>query len=283
MRIPGTPRTRAALVATASAALVLSPAAAHARAVDDTKLVPHSHFVMQADGSSGNTAHGATIPNIDIVKKTIRTYYNAPSGIADKTQSPYITEMKQIEADTLADAALLPRVDPADNKAVVFDADDTTLWTYDMEDNAMHFNFDPVLQDTQWVQPQRFPATPGMVSLVNAVGDAGCSVVGLTGRRDPQRAATLGNLQKVGYEPFTDQLYFTKWASGATPSQAIYGGTPCYPTGNCTTIDYKSATRACVERQGYRIIANFGDQFSDLIGGHADKTYKLPNPTYYLP
>ena len=32
-----------------------------------------------------------------------------------------------------------------------------------------------------------------------------------------------------------------------------------------------------------KIIANFGDQFSDLIGGHADKPVKLPNPTYYLP
>ena len=30
-------------------------------------------------------------------------------------------------------------------------------------------------------------------------------------------------------------------------------------------------------------MANFGDQFSDLKGGHADKAYKLPNPTYYLP
>jgi hypothetical protein len=31
-----------------------------------------------------------------------------------------------------------------------------------------------------------------------------------------------------------------------------------------------------------RIIANFGDQFSDLIGGHG-KPVKLPNPTYSLP
>ncbi len=30
-------------------------------------------------------------------------------------------------------------------------------------------------------------------------------------------------------------------------------------------------------------MANFGDQFSDLIGGHADRAVKLPNPTYYLP
>jgi hypothetical protein len=26
-----------------------------------------------------------------------------------------------------------------------------------------------------------------------------------------------------------------------------------------------------------------GDQFSDLLGGFADKTFKMPNPNYYLP
>jgi hypothetical protein len=30
-------------------------------------------------------------------------------------------------------------------------------------------------------------------------------------------------------------------------------------------------------------MANFGDQFSDLIGGSSLLDVKLPNPTYYLP
>ena len=30
-------------------------------------------------------------------------------------------------------------------------------------------------------------------------------------------------------------------------------------------------------------MGNFGDQYSDLIGEHADHAYKLPNATYYLP
>ena len=34
---------------------------------------------------------------------------------------------------------------------------------------------------------------------------------------------------------------------------------------------------------GYDIVANFGDQFSDLNGGFADSTYKIPNPMYFLP
>jgi len=254
--------------------------------VDEPDLAPRTEFDMLPDGSSGLTEGGEGIPNMDSVKATIRTYYHASSsGIADKTSSPYISEVSRIaRANTHRLVNQCRReVRKGDNPAVVFDADDTTLWTYDMEDNAMHFNFDPVVQDTQWVQPQRFPATPGMVNLVNAVGKAGCTVVGLTGRRDPQRAATLGNLAKVGYDYFAEAHYFTKWASGATPDPTIFGGTPCASNPSCTTIQYKSAVRRHVESQGYDIVANFGDQFSDLIGGYADRTVKLPNPTYYLP
>ncbi|MGO4256070.1 HAD family acid phosphatase [Marmoricola sp. RAF53] len=254
--------------------------------VHEPRLAPRTHFRMAPDGTSGLTAGGEGIPNIDSVKSTIRTYYGADSnGIANKSTSPYISEVSGIarkQTDRLVDRCR-HEVREGEQPAVVFDADDTTLWTYDMEDGAMHFNFDPVLQDVGWVQPQKFPAVPGMVDLVNRVGAAGCTVVGLTGRRDPQRAATLGNLAKVGYTAFTDAHYFTKWASGATPPAAVFAGTPCENNPGCTTIQYKSGVRRYVENQGYDVIANFGDQFSDLIGGYADRTVKLPNPTYYLP
>ena len=55
------------------------------------------------------------------------------------------------------------------------------------------------------------------------------------------------------------------------------------PNGACTTIHYKSATRAYIESLGYDIVASFGDQYSDLTGGFADRTFKMPNPNYYLP
>jgi acid phosphatase len=50
-----------------------------------------------------------------------------------------------------------------------------------------------------------------------------------------------------------------------------------------TTVAYKSGARAGIEQQGYRIIANVGDQYSDLAGGHEDKAFKLTNPFYFLP
>jgi hypothetical protein len=284
---------RTSLLAASAVALALTVTAAPATpataatSAGGQGLAPRTHFTMKPDGSSGLTQGGEGIPNIDVVKSTIRTYYKATAGIADKTSSPYIKEMSSLTAKlrtslvqscTQAQAA-------GKNPAVVFDADDTTLWTYDMEDGAMHFDFDPVVQDQQWVQKQKFPATPGMTAVVNAVDDAGCTVVGLTGRNDTQKAATLGNLSARGYRGFTDPLYFTQWVSGSTPGSARpwMAGTPC-ADGVCTTIEYKSLTRRhLVQDLGYDVVANVGDQFSDLLGGSGDRTVKLPNPTYYLP
>jgi len=47
--------------------------------------------------------------------------------------------------------------------------------------------------------------------------------------------------------------------------------------------DYKAAERAKIEAQGYTIIANVGDQPSDLAGGHALRGFLLPNPFYRIP
>jgi predicted secreted acid phosphatase len=274
MRISG--RTGARVVAAASALTLLvgSAAAADARG-DGSGLHPRTHFTMAPDGSSGATELGAGIPNIDSVKATIRTYYHATNGIADKTSSPYITELAAITADALAD---LPTVDPAAKEAVVLDADDTMLWTYDMEDAAMHFNFDPVLQD-EWVQGERFPATPAMVDFVDAVQDKGYAVFGLTGRNADQEEATLGNLTKVGYTGLDADNFFTKWVDAADQP----GYVTC-ATATCTTVEYKAGTRKHIEEYlGYDIALNVGDQWSDLQGGYADAVLKLPNPTYFLP
>ncbi|MBO1755362.1 HAD family acid phosphatase [Allobranchiibius sp. CTAmp26] len=253
--------------------------------LSEPRLAPRTRFTMKPDGSSGRTAGGEGIPNIDSTKATIRTYYDADSiGIANKTSSPYISEITGLtrRISPLLNAACGVGRYVGIRPAVVLDVDDTTLSTYDMEDAAMHFNFDPALQDV-YVQQQRFPATPGMVALANAASDAGCTIIGLTGRGDNQKAATLANLVKVGYTGFTAANLYTKWTGVGASQQPSY--IHC-ATAKCTTIEYKSQTRAYKQTAaggGYTILANLGDQFSDLIGGSALVPVKLPNPTYYLP
>ena len=44
------------------------------------------------------------------------------------------------------------------------------------------------------------------------------------------------------------------------------------------------AERAKVEAEGYTIIANVGDQLSDITGAPAGQcTFKVPDPFYYVP
>jgi hypothetical protein len=50
-----------------------------------------------------------------------------------------------------------------------------------------------------------------------------------------------------------------------------------------SVVGYKAGARKAIERKGYRILANLGDQQSDLKGGYSLKRYKLPNPMYFTP
>ncbi len=184
-------------------------------------LTPRTHFTMKPDGSSGLAKSGEGIPNFDSVKATVRTYYNASSdGIADKKKSPYITE---VDKDLQGLNSFLAQNAGTTKPAIVLDTDDTTLWTYDMEDGAMHFNFDPTLQN-QWVQDQKFPAVPGMAAFVDKAAKMGYTIFGLTGRNDDQKTATLANLTKAGYgADFTADKFFTKWTGvGHQPAAVLH-------------------------------------------------------------
>jgi hypothetical protein len=88
-----------------------------------------------------------------------------------------------------------------------------------------------------------------------------------------------------GQPNFADGL-FTKPAIGSYPAylnEPQFCGPQIAAGQSCPTIQYKSGTRAYIESKGYKIVADIGDQFSDLLGGFAQRTFKMPNPNYYLP
>jgi hypothetical protein len=155
--------------------------------------------------------------------------------------------------------------------AVIFDIDDTTLTTFDYEIYS-NFVFDP---DTNaaFVNGAVFPATPGMVRLVRFARGHGYKVFFLTGRPELQRPGTLTNLGNVGYAPVSRQVFLK--------DQTLPWLKPCTPT--CSSEQYKTLTRKHLEKKrGFDIVANLGDQFTDLSGGFADRTVKIPNPMYFL-
>jgi hypothetical protein len=229
------------------------------------------------------------VQNIDVVRQQIKNYYGDPLSSGQfAPDSNYAKQVAQVVSG--AEGFLSAQTHKADNgkKAILLDVDDTSLNTYNYE-IASNFAYNPTANGT-FVTQQQFPAVPGMPELTQQAAAEGYAVFYLTGRGEAQEAATLGNLTDDGVGVDADFVAPTDVAPGVDglftkPAPANY---PSYlkaacGTAACSTVQYKSATRAYIESQGYEIIANFGDQQSDLTGGHAFRTFKLPNPMYFIP
>jgi putative acid phosphatase of HAD superfamily subfamily IIIB len=230
------------------------------------------------------------ITNLDVLRQQIRNYYGDPLGTGTfAADSNYAKEAGFVAAT--GGSWLAAPHHTNGQKAILLDVDDTSLatWNYEI---ASNWAFNPTT-NANFVNGQMFPAVPGMVEMVTKAQSEGYAIFFLTGRPASQEGATLGNLTSdgtgvdAGYPTPTklndgEDGLFTKPAVADYPD---YLRTACAgdPNGSCTTTHYKTATRAHIESLGYDIVANFGDQFSDLNGGFADKTFKLPNPNYFLP
>jgi hypothetical protein len=240
------------------------------------------------------------IQNIDQVKTAIKGYYgdttttqvdpvdNTVDG-GDKAlhqfsqASPYANEM----AGLVSDAEKYLNNPPGSGngkkfsgtKAVLFDVDDTTLNTFSYEIYS-NFVFNPgtnaAFVNACLTTGCVFPAVPHMVDLEKFAESKGYTIFFLTGRPVAQTTGTVANLTDAGYDVDTHNLYLKDLSAPWLASC----GTRTPP---CTTTEYKSLTRQHIESLGYDIVANFGDQFSDLNGGFADETFKVPNPMYFLP
>jgi len=116
-----------------------------------------------------------------------------------------------------------------------------------------------------WDQLGRDPAIEPTLRVFRAARAANVTVFFITGRPEDQRAATERNLRTVGFTGYS-RLFMV-------PNGAHFP----------SASDFKTPIREDIERLGYTIIANIGDQPSDLIGGHAEKKYLLPDPFYRVP
>lgn len=128
---------------------------------------------------------------------------------------------------------------PGEKQAIVFDIDNTTLET--------DFGF-------SFPQPANKPA----LNVAKYAQERGVDIFFVTARPGIIHLPTEWNLEKVGYE--VDGLY-------------VRGFFDLFKN----VADYKTAQRVNIESKGYTIIANIGNNTTDLSGGHAEKTYKLPD------
>jgi predicted secreted acid phosphatase len=128
---------------------------------------------------------------------------------------------------------------PGEKQAVVFDIDNTTLET--------DFGF-------SFPQPANRPA----LRVAQYAQDHGVALFFVTARPGIIAGVTDFNLEHVGYD--VSGLY-------------VRGFLDLFKN----VADYKTAQRVDIEKRGYTIIANIGNSATDLSGGHAETTYKLPD------
>ncbi len=217
-----------------------------------------STFFAVILGAFLNTASFAEPANLSLLKKEVEVYHD--SGAYQKELAQAITNAQNFITSRAKSNAQLAQ---PKKLAVVLDIDETSLSNYN---HLVEHGF--MATQDQWhkdVNAADAPAIQPMLSLYdNALGNS-VTVFFVTGRKESARLATVKNLKQAG---------FHDWA-------ALYLKPENY--NQSSVVPFKSQTRAAISKQGYTIIASIGDQESDLKGGYAEKTFKLPNPYYFIP
>lgn len=246
-------------------------------------------------GCSTTTSPPAMVsfqPNLGVFKAQLLVY----------RCTKYDSEIQLVVQE--AQAWIKQRAPQVNNPAVVLDIDETSLsnwrrmyykdgYPYIPHDTCDFTNLIEACGDVDWQWSARAPAIEPVLDLyrlaqcIDATGScAKVDIFFVTGRREgdkycPKQACpngdtsqaktptewTVENLRKAGFMGVTQDHLFMR------PKDS-----------NGPVSDYKTKVRIAIENGGQvTIIANVGDQESDLIGGHADRAFKLPNPFYLIP
>lgn len=205
-------------------------------------------------------APGERIANLDTLKSQLKQYHECTCKCGCYAH----------DLDLQADRAIaFLRARAAHRRsqerlAVVLDIDETTLSNYEQFLRS-DFGYDGKAFAV-WVDSAKAPAIPGTLRLFKEAQRLGVSVFFLTGRADAQRTGTEQNLHAQGFQDW--QQLITR-----PPAQASE-----------TALKYKYTARAAIAAQGYTLVLNVGDQWSDLKGKpEAEFSVKYPDPFYFIP
>ena len=227
----------------------------------------HSN-AQQPPAQSANASHQAIsqnasaeqIVNLDVLKNKLKQYHDCKC-----TCGCYAHDL-----DAQADRAIAFLRRRAANKrvneklALVLDIDETSLSNYE-ELLQSGFNYTKREWDV-WIDSAKAPAIPGTLRLYRKAQELGVSIFFITGRNESQRAATERNLTEQGYTGWQKLIMRPNLAAPQT------------------TIAYKSSMRAQIAGEGYKLVLNAGDQWSDLKGTpEAQFSVKYPDPYYLIP
>ncbi|CAL5322949.1 unnamed protein product [Camellia sinensis] len=162
-------------------------------------------------------------------------------------------------------------------KSVKLSEDGNDVWVFDIDEtllsNLPYYSehgygleiFDSVEFD-KWVGKAMAPPIESSLKLYEEVLKLGFKVFLLTGRSEIQRGVTVENLINAGFQDWDKLILRASEDHGKLATM------------------YKSEKRNEMVEEGYRILGNSGDQWSDLLGSSTSiRSFKLPNPMYYIP
>jgi acid phosphatase len=207
------------------------------------------------------TGVAAGVPNLYEAQRLVEEYIRG--GRYEEDISAVVAEAR---------AWLEERTKTAVKPAIVLDIDETSLsnWpAYRVNGWARIVNGACDLRQgpcglRAWQALGQSKAIAPTLALARRARELGVTVFFITGRPENLREATERNLKDQGYE-WTGVILQPEGAQFAS------------------AVDFKAPERRKLTEQGYTIVLSLGDQQSDLIGGYAERTFKLPNPVYYLP
>lgn len=151
---------------------------------------------------------------------------------------------------------------PAERLAAVFDLDETLLSNWPLMQGE-----DLGASDAEWeawLNRAEAPPLEPVREVYRTARRLGVEIFFLTGRREHLRASTARNLRAIDCGDCVALILKPESWQG-------------------TTAAFKTAERARLVAEGHVIIANLGDQKSDLVGGYAERAFKLPDPFYFTP
>jgi predicted secreted acid phosphatase len=120
---------------------------------------------------------------------------------------------------------------------------------------AIVLDIDNTALETSYRPGLTSPANRPVLAVARLAKARGAAVFFVTARPELIRLITQHNLRSAGYE--IDGLYMKRDFS----SDQVH----------------KTNARIAIERRGYAIVANIGNRDTDLAGGHAERTFKLPD------
>ena len=198
-------------------------------------------------------------PNLGELKSFLLTY---------QASGQYAQDLAAVVAE--AQDYLDAHLDGVAQPAMVLDIDETSLSNWN-EIQANDFGFFTAGDCTRLPQgPCGALAWDAMalakpmepkLALFNHAKARHIAIFFITGRHESERTATELNLHRAGYKDW---------------EMVIMEPDSLHPA---SAADFKAPERGKLEQRGYQIIVNVGDQQSDLSRGHADKGFRLPNPT----